>query len=148
MQPRRPFQFRIATLMATVALAALAANWYARHRLIAAERTAEHNYILAASKYDVGTGLADAVHSTSVAWLNSALAVPNGEAAPAYAEHLRRMKRLESKERSFLNSGTWGSSIFDGGLERRIAKAAAWREEAEMWLSGWSSNQRRHTPKN
>ncbi|HEV3342743.1 MAG TPA: hypothetical protein VG125_20390 [Pirellulales bacterium] len=136
MRLRRPFQFSIAALLAIVALSALAANWYAGHRrAVLANMAAEHDYLGAKSSYEVGTALPDTVYSTSVAWLKATLAVPLGDRASAYADHLERMRSLESKERSFLASGSWGESMFHGGLERRIANATAWREEAEKWAA-------------
>ena len=126
------FQFSIATLLALVAVSAVAAHWSAtKCRVALAEETLD----AARSGYNAGVKSEEAIFRASVDLLHAQLAVPFCDRKAAFSAHIERMTVLEQNIRNLplvaLVGGDPGE--FRRECDEKANEIFAWCKEGERW---------------
>lgn len=126
------FQFSIATLLAIVAVSAVAAHWYATKRRVA---LAQETLDAARSGYNAGMKTEEAIYRASVDLLHAQLAVPFCDRKAAFSAHIERMSALEQRVRNLplvaLVGGDPGE--FRRECDEKANAILAWCKEGERW---------------
>jgi hypothetical protein len=121
--------FAVVVILASLALILLPAPSRSaappdRNALLKARaEAAQATYEQAAKQFEAGTGTVEAVYSWSVRWMNA-----QADKQAAARDHLTRMKALEEKVKTRV----------DSGMSPAADKSAAlyYRAEAEVWAAG------------